>query len=105
MYTSTDCIENGEESRENPLKLQYFCNLFRKMRGFVVYNMRKVADTRKMQTDISIVQKMHSLIYQSEAGHACTRTFPASAAEKSAKKAAASFNAAALYTRTRRKRT
>lgn len=25
---------------------------------------------------------MHSLIYQSEAGHACTRTFPASAAEK-----------------------
>lgn len=47
---------------------------------------------------------MHSLIYQSEAGHACTRTFPASAAEKSAKKAAASFNAAALYTRTRRKR-
>ena len=47
---------------------------------------------------------MHSLIYQSEAEHACTSTFPASAAGKSAKKAAASFDAAALYTRTRRKR-
>lgn len=48
---------------------------------------------------------MHSLIYQSEAEHACTSTFPASAAGKSAKKAAASFDAAALYTRTKQKRT
>ncbi len=33
------------------------------MRGFVVYNMRKVADTREMQTDISIAQKTREVGY------------------------------------------